>query len=153
LITLQLLRQELNQALKCADSVRVAVIRQIIAEVQLAANRDRETTLSPHIKRLVRQHEESIDAYKKAKRQDLLDREQLELIILEEYLPRQLEDDEILQIIQETLQVAHASPEGKIVFGNIMKDVMMNVQDRADGSHVKNLVTQCIDTFMRDTIR
>ena len=79
---------------------------------------------------------ESIAVYRPGGRTDLADKEQSELAIIEEYLPKQLTDVEIETIIAE---VKSANPNGD--FGTLMKTVMVKVAGRADGGKVAKIQT------------
>ena len=80
----------------------------------------------------------SIEEFKKGNRQDLVDLTNLEMDILLEYLPKQLTQDEINEIVKETISEIGASSVKDI--GLIMKSVMPKVKGMADGNMVNNAV-------------
>ena len=92
------------------------------------------------IKKSVRQRQDSIEQFKKGGRDDLVTKESQELEILKSYLPPELTQDEIKQIIEEV--VAQAQATGPKDMGRVMKEVMAKVASGADGKLVSELVRQ-----------
>src|SRR3972149_9690564 len=97
------LRQTLSQSLKAGDSVRVETLRFLLSDVTNSAiakyGSAGESSLTDEdilavIRKQVKTHHESIDAFSKGKREDLVDKESAQLSILEEYLPKQLSEAE-----------------------------------------------------------
>lgn len=86
------------------------------------------------LNREVKRHKESIEAYRKGEREDLVEKEKRELVIIESYLPEKLTEEEILKIIEEA--VSESGPD----FGKVMGQVMAQVKGRADGTKVAQLV-------------
>ena len=98
----------------------------------------RELTDEEAIKLLqgeAKKRKESIAAYSRGGRQDLADKEQYELLIIEEYLPKQLTDEELKAIITE---VKSSNPNGD--FGTLMKAVMAKVAGRAEGAKIAKVI-------------
>jgi uncharacterized protein YqeY len=80
---------------------------------------------------------EAAEAYRGAGRQDLAEREGAELSVLEGYLPAQLTDQEIAQIVAEAVtQVRAAGADGPKALGQVMKVVQPQTRGRADGGRV-----------------
>ena len=87
----------------------------------------------------MRQRHESIQIYKDANRQELVDKETQELQILQGYLPAQLTDDELTELAQEVIQQVGASgPQDK---GRVMGRLMPQVRGKAQGGDVNRIVT------------
>lgn len=103
-----MLRDQLNvalkEAMKAKDQARVSTIRLILAafkERDIAARTDGpdagvgEAELVNVLQKLVKQRRDSVEAYEKAARQDLADKEKAEIAIIESYLPQQLSEAEV----------------------------------------------------------
>ena len=125
--------------LKSRDQKRLDTFRFLFSQIKnKEIDAKRELTDEETVKLLqgeAKKRRESIAAYQKGGRQDLADKEQYELTIIEEYLPKQLTDEEIKAIIDE---VKSANPSGD--FGTIMKTVMIKVAGRADGGKVAKII-------------
>jgi len=140
------LMNDLKQALKQAEKVRLGVIRLVIA----AANNTeiaRQASLSDGdilgiIAKEVKQRHESIEAFKKGDRQDLVAREEAELAILQEYLPRQMTRDEIIAEARRVItEVGAKGPTDK---GKVMPKIVTLLKGKADGREINNVVTELL---------
>ena len=85
---------------------------------------------------------DAIVEYEKGGRSDLVAKEKAELEIINRYLPKQIADDELRQIIEEVIAEANASTPADI--GLVMKGVMPRVKGRADGRKVNELVLKIL---------
>ena len=86
----------------------------------------------------MKQRQDSIAQYEKGGRQDLADKEKAELEILKAYLPEELSQEEILEIIDQAIAATGASSPKEM--GKVMREVMPKVKGRADGKVVNELV-------------
>ena len=140
------LREQLKDAMRGKDVVRVTVIRSLMAAStnELVATRRKleeiltnEQTLAV-IRRAVKQRKDSIDQFTKGKRPDLAANEQAELKILEAYLPAQMARDEI-----EKAAKARATALGvtdKTGANKLMRMLMRELKGKADGTLTKEVV-------------
>ena len=137
------LQSDLHQAMRAKDRVRLSVIRMLRSsigyeEIDKKRQLDDPAVLDI-ITRQVRQRNESIQIYKDANRQELVDKETQELQILQGYLPAQLTDDELTELAQEVIQQVGASgPQDK---GRVMGRLMPQVRGKAQGGDVNRIVT------------
>ena len=137
------LQSDLHQAMRAKDRVRLSVIRMLRSsigyeEIDKKRQLDDPAVLDI-ITRQVRQRHESIQIYKDANRQELVDKETQELQILQGYLPAQLTDDELTELAQEVIQQVGASgPQDK---GRVMGRLMPQVRGKAQGGDVNRIVT------------
>ncbi len=143
---LQKLESDLISAMKSKDVVRVGTIRLLISEfknaqIDLRAKGEELTTdiCLKILNREAKKRKESIDLFAKSGRTDLVDSETAELEIIEEYLPKQMSEDE-LEIIVKGI-VSELSDKN---FGNAMKAVMEKVKGQADGKIISDLVKKHI---------
>ncbi|MBM4432695.1 MAG: GatB/YqeY domain-containing protein [Chloroflexi bacterium] len=137
---------DLKQALKREEKVRLGVIRLVIA----AANNTeiaRQASLSDAdilgiIAKEVKQRHESIEAFKKGNRQDLVAQEEAELAVLQEYLPRQMTRDEI--IAEARRVIAEVGAKGPADKGKVMPQLVALLKGKADGREINNVVTELL---------
>ncbi|NES72440.1 MAG: GatB/YqeY domain-containing protein [Okeania sp. SIO2D1] len=138
--------EDIKVAMKAKDKVRLETVRSIkkvILEEEAnarAAGKDSLTEAQEMdiLTRLAKQRRDSIEQYTKAGRQELADGEAAELAILEEYLPKQLSDEDIAQVVDEIIaQVGANSPKD---MGKVMGPAMQQLKGKADGKKVQEAV-------------
>ncbi len=107
-----MLREDLQKALKesmlAKDTQRVSAVRLIIAGMKekdvdargKGQKEASETELLSMMQNMIKQRKDSIDMYLKGNRQDLADKEQAEINVIETFLPKQMNDDEILAAVK-----------------------------------------------------
>lgn len=137
------IEEEMKRALKEGDPLKLSVLRMVVSaiktlEIEKKVKELAEADILEIIQRQIKQHKESIDQFEKGKRQDLVDKESRELRILEAYMPKQLDEKELLDIIKATISETGAT--GKDEGGKVMKAVMEKVKGKADGKVVNQLV-------------
>src|SRR3989344_1743955 len=129
---------DLKQAMKRADQETVGVLRILLTaiknkEIEKKTKSGGEGQLSDEevIQVLMsdaKKHKESMEIFTKGSRKDLSDKEEQELAIIQTYLPKQLSETEIEQIIDKVLQKISVKD-----FGSVMKEVMKELKGKADG--------------------
>jgi len=139
---LERLQQDMIKAAKARDSERLGVIRFVRAQtknrsIELGRELKDEDVIDV-LSRIAKQHREAIDQFGTGGRQELVDREQRQLSVIEEYLPEQLGEDEVLAMISDVVAETGATGPGDM--GAVMKAIMPRVKGRADGKRVKELV-------------
>lgn len=137
------LLNDYRQAMKAKDTIRASTLSFLRAALANATIEKRNKPLEDNeviivIKRQIKQHQDSIEQFKKGARQDFVDKETAELKILESYLPAQLSSDEIKKIIKEVMAATGASSPKDM--GKVMKEVMIKVGSQADAKLVSELV-------------
>lgn len=141
------IRQDLNQALKEKDALRVATLRFCLAEIRnFQLQKQKELTdedVVEVIRRQVKLRREAIEAYQKGSRSDLAEKEGKELEILSKYLPQQLSPQDLEKIIKET--IAKIGAKGAGDFGKVMGAVMAKVKGQAEGSEVSQMVRKQLE--------
>jgi uncharacterized protein YqeY len=136
------LLDEMKQAMKTNDKLRLSTIRMIRTavknkEIDQRKKLDDDTILRV-IQGMVRKGEESIEQFKLGGRTDLVEKETKEIEILKSYLPKPLSQEEILKIIDQTIEETEASSLKDL--GKVMKSVMPKLGGRAEGSLINQLV-------------
>ncbi|NLW40557.1 MAG: GatB/YqeY domain-containing protein, partial [Tissierellia bacterium] len=84
----------------------------------------------------------ALEDFKKAERQDLIDLTEEEINILLEYLPKQLSDEELRQIVIKTIDELGAKDLKDM--GKIMKSIMPKIKGKADGGRVNKIVREIL---------
>jgi len=146
------LRNELKDAMKAKDTVRLSVIRNILSESTnqlVASKRTPQDELADDevlsvIKRLSKQRLDSIEQYTSAGRDDSAAAEQAELEILRSYLPPMMTREEIRPIVQAKLEELHITDPAKS--GMVVGIVMKELAGKADGADVKAVVEEVLTT-------
>lgn len=140
----KLLMEDMKQAMKNKEKDKLSVIRMVRSSLQNEAIKlGRELTEEDELTvltREVKQRKDSLLEFDKAGREDLVNNVESEIKVLEAYLPTQLTDKELEQIVQETISEVGAT--SKKDFGKVMSAIMPKVKGKADGSVVNKLVQQ-----------
>ena len=131
-------------AMKAKEKNVLQVIRMIKASLQndqiklgRELNADEELTV---LSREMKQRRDSLVEFQKANRDDLVEKIEEEIAIVEKYLPTQLTDEEIRQIVKQAIQKVGASSNA--AFGQVMGIVMPQVKGKADGNLVNETVKE-----------
>jgi hypothetical protein len=135
---------EMKQAMKTNDKLRLSTIRMIRTavknkEIEQRKNLDDDSILRV-IQGMVKKGEESIEQFKLGGRMDLVEKETKEIEILKSYLPKPLSQEEILKIIEQTIEETKASSLKDL--GKVMKSVMPKLGGRAEGALINQLVKE-----------
>jgi uncharacterized protein YqeY len=140
------IKNNLKEAMMAHDTVRLETMRAIVAgftNYLVSKNRKPNESLEDAevlevITRLSKQRKDSIEQYTKGNREDLVKEEQAQLSILEAYLPKMMDRDEVKKIIsakKDELGIVDATKKGLL-----MSAVMKDLKGKADGSMVKEVV-------------
>ena len=138
------IRSDLTTAMKARDAVTTRTLRAVIAAVQEAeVAGDHHTTLDDAgvekvIAAQAKRRVEAAEAFDQGNRAEKAADERAELAVLEGYLPKQLTDDELVALVDETL--ATEGITSKADMGRAMKAVNAKVAGRAEGKKVAGLV-------------
>jgi uncharacterized protein YqeY len=140
----QQLQADLSAAMKARDEVTVATIRMALTSVtneEVAGKEARELSDDEVLKVLTREakkRREAADAFDAAGRDELAARERAEGEVLDRYLPTQLSDDELAELVATAIAEAGATSPRDM--GAVMKIVVPKVAGRADGKRVSDEV-------------
>jgi uncharacterized protein YqeY len=134
---------DMKSAMREKDQVKLDTIR-----FMQAAIKNREIELRPEaisnddvmgvIRKLVKQRKESIEQFQAASRQDLADKEQAELKVIEAYLPAQMSKEQVEAIVVQVIAEMKASTIKDM--GPVMKSVMAKTGGTADNKMVSELI-------------
>ncbi|PBB06849.1 GatB/YqeY domain-containing protein [Salimicrobium humidisoli] len=138
------LTEDMKVAMKARDKKRLGVIRMVRSSMQNEAiklgkndhlTEEEELTV---LSREVKQRKDSLQEFKQAGRDDLVSDLREEINILNDYLPKQLTEEELEAVVSETINEVDAS--GKSDMGKVMSAVMPKVKGKADGTQVNKEV-------------
>ncbi|GBD99654.1 glutamyl-tRNA(Gln) amidotransferase subunit E [bacterium BMS3Abin07] len=143
---LEKIDSDLRTAMKSSDRVAVLTLRNIKSAVR---NREIEKggklsdeEICSVLSTLVKQRKESMEQFSRGGRDDLVESEKAELSVLQKYLPKQIPEKELLQLIGDTIRETGAT--GTKDIGKVMKSVMPKVRGRADGKVVNREVSRLL---------
>ena len=138
--------EDLKAAMKGGDKTRVATLRLLIAALKnerIQAGRDlTPDEIEAAVRRAVKQRKDSIEQYAKGGRQDLVDAEKAELVVLEGYLPKGLSEADLESAIRAIISEKGLST-GKDV-GLVMKELMARHKGRVDGKRAQEIARQIL---------
>ena len=142
----QKLVDDLKQAMRSGDKVRVSVLRLVMAAIkntEIARKEDLEDAdILGIIAKEVRQRRESIDAFRQGNRDDLVAQEEAEIPILQEYLPQQMTREEIIAKARRVItEVGAQGPGDK---GKVMPKLIAQLKGKADGREINAVVTELL---------
>lgn len=136
------LMDDLKSSMKNKDTLRkntVTMVRAAIKQIEVDERRDlSDEDILDIIAKQLKEKRAAIEEFKKGSRDDLVDLTNSEIEILLEYLPKQLTEEELEQIVSETIKEINATSMKDI--GLIMKAVMPKVKGIADGNMVNKVV-------------
>lgn len=144
---LEKMNKDFVQAMKNKDALRVSVLKMLKSQVKYREIDNREKPVTDEdvveiIGKEIKKHEESIEMYRTGNREDLAKKEEEELKILKEYLPRQMTEEEVIAFVSEVIvKLGAESPKD---FGRVMKEVMTALRGKADGAIIKRTVEESL---------
>ena len=143
------LEDDIRQSMRQRDQARLDALRFLKFAVQ-AVEKERGEALDDQsmievVARQANDRRESIRAFELGDRVDLAAKESADLAVLEQYLPPQLDQDEILKLVEAVIaEVGAAGPRDK---GKVMGRLMPQVRGKADGTVVNRIVTEILDSL------
>jgi uncharacterized protein YqeY len=138
------LQAALKEAMINKDALRRDLIRQLNSALKQVEVDERRELSAEDVENIIqkeaKKRRESISEYGKAGRNDLVEKEQVDLAIIEEFLPKQLSVEEITAIVQEVIAEVGATSSADI--SKIMPPLMKRVKGIADGRLVNQIVKE-----------
>ena len=140
---------ELSKALKNGDKERIHTLRLIIAAIKDKEIASRssgedseilEETIIQLLKKMVKQRNDSIEIYEKASRADLVEKEKLEITIINEFLPKQLSEEETATICDKAIHATEAINLKEI--GKVIKYLKDNSSSSLDMSVASKIIKE-----------
>lgn len=142
---LERLNNDMKQAMKSKEKDKLSVIRMLKAAVQNETIKLGKHTLSEEeeltvLSREFKQRKDSLHEFEKAGRDDLAEKVHEEMTVVETYMPKQLSEEELSELVKATISEVGANSKAEM--GKVMAAVMPKVKGKADGSLVNKLVQQ-----------
>ncbi len=144
---------DMKQAMKAKDARRLGCVRMLRSRLQerqvaLRGKHGTDYKLTDEqalevVATYAKQRKDSIDSFREGGRDDLAANEQAELGIVTEYLPRQLSDGELLDVVRAA--IGETGAESMKDLGAVMKIVMPGTRGRADGKRVNQMVRELLE--------
>lgn len=135
--------EDMKQALKTQKADRLGAIRFLQAavknrEIELRPETINDAEIMNVVKKMVKQRKDSIEAFEKAGRQDLADKEKFELTVIEEYLPKQISAEEVGKVVGDVIAALNATSIKQM--GAVIKEVQARTNGAADNRLISELV-------------
>lgn len=138
------INNDLKEAMKSKDSFRLSVIRMVKGAMQLAKPNPREELTDDDvitvISKQIKMRNDSIKEFEAAGRSELVEQNKREIEILNTYMPKQLSEEELTEIIDKVFE--EVKPTSQKDMGLIMKNISPLVKGKADMSLVNKLVKE-----------
>ena len=143
---IDLIKDDLKKAIKSQDNIKKLVYRFILSaihneEIKLGKELDNDMVMKLMIKQ-AQQRKESIEAFKLGSREDLISKETQELKIIEQFLPEQIDESEIKNLAQQTINEVGAKSVKDL--GKVMPILMKKLAGKAEGKIVNKIVTELL---------
>jgi len=135
------LKSEITTAMKAGDKERVSALRLILSELQKDAKEGGGDELAV-LRRERKRRFEAAEAYREAGRTELAEGEESEAAIIEQYLPAELSDEQLREIVAAA--IAETGAEGPKDTGQVMKAAMAKAAGQADGKRVSAIAKEAL---------
>ena len=136
------IQNDMKTALKNGEKIKANTLRLLISKlknkaIEVGSSLDDKQILQV-IQKTAKQHKESIRMYKDGNREDLVEQEQAELDIVEEYLPSMMSEEEVNTVVESIIQETGATTMAD--FGKVMPQVMKKGAGKIDGSIAQSIL-------------
>ena len=141
------IKQDMYSAMKSGDKIRTNILRTLLSSLK-GKQIEKKGSLNEEeyfgvIKRFVKQLKEAADAYQKAGRLELAEKETLELNILKKYLPEIFSEEQTINLVKEV--IAQTSANNLSDMGKVMSAVMQQSNGKVDGGIANRLVKELLE--------
>lgn len=142
------LLDDLKAAMKAKESDKTRVLRSIkakILEKEISERKEGQSTLSDEqivdvLMKAAKQRKESIDQFKEGGRDDLVEKEEMELALIEKYLPEMMSEDEIRAAVKDQIEEMNATSMADM--GKVMGALMGKLKGKAEGALISKTVKE-----------
>ena len=143
----QQINDDIKDAMKARNTDRLAALRAVKSAIMLEATKEGATTVSDKVSlkliaKLVKQMKDSAAIFINQNRQDLAEDEINQLTYLEVYLPAQMGESEVREIVREVIAQVGATSSADI--GRCMGPLMGRLSEKADGALISKLVREAL---------
>jgi uncharacterized protein YqeY len=141
------LETDIKDSMRSRNQSRLETLRFLKSQIQLVEKNQLkeldEAGLLDVVAKQVKERRESLTMFEQGNRSDLAERESIALEILQEYLPEQLSQDELTNLIKKVIEEVGATTSSDK--GKIMGRLMPQIKGKADGTQVNTIVTELLD--------
>jgi len=134
--------EDMKNAMRAKDSERLGTIRLLLAAIKQKEVDERivvdDVTAVAIVDKLIKQRKDSVEAFQKAERKDLADKEAAEIVVLQAYLPARLSAEEVTTAVKAIVAELGASGPGDM--GKVMGAVKARLAGKADMGQVSAAV-------------
>jgi uncharacterized protein YqeY len=135
---------DMKDAMRAKDAPRLSTLRMLKSAMEYYKIEKKQEQLTDAdvttiIKKQIKQRQDSIDGFEKGGRADLVEKEKAELVVLKSYLPEELSQAQVEEVVKAT--IAELGAKTKADMGQVMKAVQTKVAGRADNRLVSQLVS------------
>jgi len=143
---LQRIDEDIKKALKGGEKAKLLVLRGLKSDIKYKAIEKGEDLTEDDVIGVLgsaaKKRRDSIEQFKMGHREDLVEKESAELKIIMDYLPEQLSEDKLREIIKDAITKTGADSPAKV--GLVMKEVMAEAKGKADGKFINRLVVEIL---------
>ncbi len=140
---IQQIDEDLKTAQKEKNEIATSALRNLkaaVKNVEIEKHQDlSDADVLSVVAKKVKQHKDSIESFKAGNRNDLAQHEVAQMEILQKYLPKQMDEGELAEIVKGVITSSNAQLAD---FGKVMKEVVAKVKGQADGSVISKLVKE-----------
>jgi len=140
------IQEAVKTAMKSGDRIALSTLRLLLSAIHNEEIELRRELTAAEIQKtiatLAKQRNESITLFRKGGREELAQKEEAELRILQKYLPPALSEEELRSLIQQS--IGELGAKGVEDLGKVMKQVMPQVGGRSDGKRVNDLARELL---------
>ena len=142
-----MIKKDMYSAMKSGEKEKAGTLRTLLAKLKDCQINTRqelsENDCLKVIKTLVKQRKEAFEMYEKADRQNLADKENAELLILETYLPKMMTEPEIRSLIESI--ISETAAQGVADIGKVMPIVMQRGNGKVDGKKANLILRELLE--------
>ena len=139
-----LIKTQVTISMKDGDKFRTTVLRMILAEIQKIEIDEKsdlnELQITSILEKMIKQRNDAISQFEQAKRQELADKEKQEIEIIKEFLPEQMSDDEISELVSKIISEVGAQDMKDM--GKVIKIIKQQYDGMMDFGYVSKVVKE-----------
>ena len=141
-----LIKTQVMSSMKDGDKFRTTVLRMILAEIQKIEIEEKsdldELQITSILEKMIKQRNDAISQFEQAKRQELADKEKKEIEIIKEFLPEQMSDEEVSELVSKIISEVGAQDMKDM--GKVMGSLKPLISGKADAGVVSQLVKKAL---------
>ena len=141
-----LIKTQVTISMKDGDKFRTTVLRMILAEIQKIEIEEKsdldELQITSILEKMIKQRNDAISQFEQAKRQELADKEKQEIEIIKEFLPEQMSEEEVSELVSKIISDVDAQDMKDM--GKVMGSLKPLIAGKADAGAVSQLVKKAL---------